>query len=332
MRVNRRFIIFSISLFGAAITSVLSGGEYLSAQTALEGHTDYVQYVAFFPDGKTLLSGAEDNTIRLWDVVNERELSIWQKTPEFDAAPSTRILRLSDDGLLLARAGAAQGSAELWDVKKVARIRTIQAHQRPVTGIAISGDGTVLVTFSEDECKVWDATKGKQLLSLKAPNLYSFRAAAVTSDGKVFSVATSDKKISLFDISSGKQLSGFDGGPGQIHSLSFSSDGKLLASGSDGTPDITVHVWNLVDNSLIEGVLGSDQYAHSVAFSHDAHFLASGGLTVRVWDMTNHKLINEFNGHEGPVTSVAFSPDGSVLASGSEDKRVGLWKITSSNK
>ena len=40
----------------------------------LEGHSDAVNSVAFSPDGKTALSGSEDNTLRLWDLATGREI------------------------------------------------------------------------------------------------------------------------------------------------------------------------------------------------------------------------------------------------------------------
>src|SRR5262249_53743050 len=140
-------------LTAAVLLVALAAGDLAFAQTALQGHTDGVWYVAFLPDGKTLMSGAEDFTIRLWDVAEGRERAVWQKTPKFDPAPSTKILSLSGNGSVLARAGAAQGSADLWDVTRVTRIRTIQAHERLVDGIALSANGAVLVTFSQNECK-----------------------------------------------------------------------------------------------------------------------------------------------------------------------------------
>src|SRR5678816_2696018 len=77
---------------GAALLVVALFAQVAFAQKALRGHTDDVWFVAFLPDGKTIMSGAEDFTIRLWDAMEGRELKIWQAVPKFDPAPSTKIL------------------------------------------------------------------------------------------------------------------------------------------------------------------------------------------------------------------------------------------------
>jgi WD40 repeat protein len=263
-------------------------------QAALEGHTDDVYFVAFLPDGKTVLSGAEDASIRLWNAVEGTPAGVWQQVPKFGPAPSTKILALSGDGRLLARAGKEQGTVEVWDVAKVASVRVISAHQRPVYGVALSGDGSVLVSFSQDEVKVWNAATGKGLIGASAPINYAFRAAAVTRDGRTAAVSASDKTIALFDVASARQVARIEAGPGQLHALAFSPDGRLLASGSDGGPESSVKVWEVESQKPIEGVTGSPDYAKAVAFSPDGRSIAAAGMMIRVWNLDERQVTAEF--------------------------------------
>src|SRR6267154_611221 len=106
----------SHAITASAATLWLIVGTPASAQVSLQGHTDDVWFVAFMPDSKTVMSGSEDGSIRMWDATTGRESRIWQKRSVFDAsASSSHILSLSGDGKMLARAGPAQGSVELWD-------------------------------------------------------------------------------------------------------------------------------------------------------------------------------------------------------------------------
>ena len=217
------------------------------AEATLTGHTAEIRFLGFLPDGKTLLSGADDSSIRRWDTDTGMAVGFWQQVPKFDSAPSTVILSQSANGRLLARGGKGQGSVDIWDIDRVAMLRTFQAHQRPTVGVALSGDGTLLASFSQSDMRVWDAISGKTRFFVNAPNLYAFLALAVSADGRKVAASSSDKKIALFDVTTATQISQFDGGPGQLLALAFSPDGRYLASGSDGGDDQSLKVWDLTN-------------------------------------------------------------------------------------
>jgi WD40 repeat protein len=311
----------------ALLLSLYSSLHSAVAQGLLQEHGDRIAYVSFLADGKTLLAGSEDYTVSLWDVTQAQPPKMWQKLSPFKPGPSTKVLSLTSNGALLARAGTAQGSAEVWNVPKRLNIRTIAAHHKPVIGVAVSGDGSTLVTYCQDELKVWRVTTGKLLFGIGAPKLYSFRAAAASSDGKLIAVATSDKIVSLFSSVTGKLVHQFGAISGQLSALAFSPDAGLLAVAGDGDQGSNVHVWKVGDYSVVPDVLGPPQSAHSIAFSADGQLLAVGGVTVRVWDMGAKKVAQDYTDHERAVDSVAFSPDGAYLASGGEDWKVIVWKL-----
>jgi serine/threonine protein kinase len=103
------------------------------------------------------------------------------------------------------------------------------------------------------------------------------------------------------------------GGP--VWSVTFSPDGKFLASGSD---DTTVKVWDVGSWREVATLRGHQGWVFSVSFSPDGKFLASGDLdnTVKVWDVGSWREVATLRGHQGWVFSVSFSPDGKFLASG----------------
>ena len=109
-----------------------------------------------------------------------------------------------------------------------------------------------------------------------------------------------------------------------VTAVSFSPDGKTLASGSW---DKTVRVWDLAAGKELQR-LSHDSYVTTVSFSPDGKTFASGSedKTVRVWDLATGKELHRLS-HDSPVTEVSFSPDGKTLASGSEDTvRLWLWQ------
>ncbi|NEQ67280.1 MAG: hypothetical protein F6K21_17585 [Symploca sp. SIO2D2] len=124
-----------------------------------------------------------------------------------------------------------------------------------------------------------------------------------------------------------RERNSFEGHKDSVTSVSFSPDGKLIASGS---ADNTVKLWS-VDGKEIATFEGHKDKITSIAFSPDSQMVVSGSADniMKLWkpEGKEGKEIASFQGHKDIITSISFSPNGQMVASGSVDKTVTLWNL-----
>ncbi|NEP24933.1 AAA-like domain-containing protein [Moorena sp. SIO3I6] len=247
-------------------------------------------------------------------------------------------VRFSPDGNMLAT--PLGETVRLFDLQGK-QLALLKGHQQPVTIIRFSPDGNMLATASdgtiliegktEDKTvRVWDL-QGNQLAVLRGHQGW-VRSVSFSRDGKMLATASHDNPLTedkiedttvrVWDLQ-GNQLAVLRGHQDWVNSISFSPDGKTLATASH---DKTARVWDLQGNSLAV-LRGHQSSVSSVSFSRDGKTLATASWnTVRVWDLQSNPLAL-LRGHQDSVTSVSFSRDGKMLATASNDKTVRLWDL-----
>ncbi|MFQ5779914.1 MAG: WD40 repeat domain-containing protein, partial [Nitrospiria bacterium] len=119
------------------------GGSFIQKKVSLEGHGDIIRSVAFSPDGKLLVTGSYDKTVRIWDLETGR--AIFSMThPNL-----VRAVAVSPDGKIVA-SGNYNKTADLWDVETGKR-KAVLGHSKLVRAVAFSPDGKVLASGSSDK-------------------------------------------------------------------------------------------------------------------------------------------------------------------------------------
>ncbi|CAG7845863.1 Uncharacterized WD repeat-containing protein alr2800, partial [Serendipita indica DSM 11827] len=308
----------------------------------LRGHTGSVNAVAFSPDGRRVVSGSDDRTVRLWDVETGAQIG----SPLEGHTDYVRSVAFSPDGQRIV-SGSDDRTVRLWDVETGAQIGSpLEGHTHYVRSVAFSPDGQRIVSGSDDRTvRLWDVETGAQIGSPLEGHTHYVRSVAFSPDGQRIVSGSDDRTVRLWDVETGAQIgSPLEGHTGSVNSVAFSPDGQRIVSGSS---DRTVRLWDVETGAQIgsplEGHTGWKR-AHrldprlkdiqaavmSVAFSPDGQRIVSGSSdrTVRLWDVeTGAQIGSPLEGHTDSVRSVAFSPDGQRIVSGSDDRTVRLWDV-----
>ena len=200
-------------------------------------------------------------------------------------------------------------------------------HDRQVNSVAVSGDGQLIASGSDDKTiNIWSGTTGALLRTLEG-HTKGIKSLAFAADGSTLVSGSDDKTIKVWNASTGEQLRSLEGHTKGVNSVAIAPDGRTLVSGSD---DHTVMVWDWLDWELKAILEEHTKGVNSVAIALDGRTIVSGSddQTVMVWDWQTLEMKANLAGHEKEVNSVAIAPDGRTIVSGSDDRTVRVWDWT----
>lgn len=339
----------------ARVWDITTGGMIGSfANDSAEG-SNIASNVAFHPDGQyiAVAEGGPEGTVTLWDIQSKELID----TNPFSGYVTSLSFEPSGETLAV----AVEETVQFWPMSGESSPGQIFGHDGYIAEIGFSPDGDRLVTIGFDALvKIWDSDSKTlvrefqysgpaQTVDISKDN--DLVASATYNDTQFFSPANGQQlaqvdsqvnvefspvedlvalgwhSVEMWDIPAGSRAATIGASPSSDDTVAFSSDGTLLAIGTNSS----VVVWDVVNDRRLQTLSGSNGRIESTDISADGSLVAAAtdSGNVHVWFVDSGEQLQRIEAHSGRATSVAFNPEGTLVASGGADSRAIVWDVES---
>jgi WD40 repeat protein len=340
-----------------SLTNALSSIFLNGVVRGIGGHLAAVRGVAVSADGRYVLTGGDDATLRIWNIETGKEVKQFEPRGLHGQQPIIAVAFSNDGRFVLA--GRKDTSVAIWDVASGKEVRSFfMNYQRAITSVALSPDGRLILLGNTDKlARLWDVATGKEIRRL-AGRTSAVTSVAISPDGRLALTRSADI-AQIWEIATGNELrrlppgntaalaftpdsrrafiSGtfWDVDTGQqtpwlprvsVSSLEFSRDGRLALTANGQS---SARVWNVETGRQVRLLSGLSGGVRDATISSDGKsaFIAGNDGKTHIWDLSSGREIRSLIGHTGFVQSVALSRDGRLAITGSGDKTARVWDV-----
>ncbi len=310
-----------------------------------------VRTLAFHPGSQLLLSGSNPPALELWDVQVQPELTmltmpsaqdprraIGLSDPRLAASITTNgWVRIHDlelaapllewkahegwvaeivqlDATRLATCGEDKTIA-IWELATGKLIRRLQGHTDPVNGLVVLPDGRLCTSSWDNTFRLWNPNDGQCLATWPHPTEVA-RPIQLSPDGTRLLLCDGYGRMSLAELSEKGRLEPLMGGATSgigdwIRSLTFSPDGKFIASGHEQG---AVSIWDVTQRRFLRRFQAHEQgkAVTFVSYTPDGRYLLTTGEdnSRRMWDPATGREVFVWTSHNGVALCTFMSADG----------------------
>jgi WD40 repeat protein len=314
-----------LPVLGASTVALLSSlharGPFLAASALSPGRTGHigrVWAVAATPDGRRLVTGSEDGTVRIWDASNGREL-----LRPLAHTGEVFCVAISADGKWLVTGSGGQSVLKLWDVASGRELSWSGQCVSLIRSVTTTPDGKWVVAGNG---KIWDRASGGEIRTLY-PGPEDGTCVAVSPDGQRLAIGSLEGTARVWETASGRRTLTLKTYTGLVASVALTPDEKrIVTGGADGT-----RLWDAVSGRQLRKLEQYTEEVWAVAVTPNGQRIVTGEEhgTVRLWDATSGDELLTLKGHTGQVRCITGTPDGQRIITGADDGRARLWDVAS---
>ncbi len=229
--------------------------------------------------------------------------------------------------------GERSGAFSVFDFVKQEIVARVNAHLKPIFGMATISHKQELVTSSEDgTVAIWSLEDFKELYRLEI-STQTIRCIAVSPDEKEIAFGCKDGKIYVYDTEDYTQKAVLEDHTLGITSLAYHPEGYYLVSGSR---DAQLKIWDLPSYEMMKNIPAHLFGIYDIAFHPTLPLFATASQdkSIKLWDANDYKLYKILNiekigvGHSHSINKLAWSHDGKQLLSTGDDKTVMVWELS----
>ncbi len=303
----------------------------------LRGHAGNPFCVSASPDSCFIISGGDDNSIRMWRMPTADKDKLRTKIKDQGHFDKVKNCKVSPRGSFVVTAGGVEDCVlRLWDPQTGNQLRILgvevtpeivqreggrealgisQGHSHAINGLDISSDGTLIISASGDgTIKIWKSNLEFEIRTIRPYKGHSVWDCAVSPDISyiVSAGGPEDCVLSLWDTATGRKIKDLAGHTDGIYKCVVSPDGSVIISASR---DKTLKVWDPIAGKLLRSLEDHTAGVVSCAVSPDGNFIISisEDNTLKVWERLTYNLL--YTIEIGNPTDCAVTSDGAFIVS-----------------
>lgn len=287
---------------------------------ALIGHTGEVLAVAVSRSGSQALTGAEDRSLRLWDLTTGREVRRLGL-----AAVIVTATAISADGRLWLTGGDDRG-VRLWDASSGTVIALLQGHAASVSAVLFGPTARYAVSAASDgEVIVWDLPSGS-VIRRAAAGPGRLRSLALSRDGRYLLTAAEDARVRLWDVGNLAPVRSFGPMSASASAVAFSDVARrVVAVDARGA----LWSWQTASGALERrhDTPGPPPAQAAIDTDGTTALLAAASGEMILWDIATGHALWRGGAPSGRVTALGLAARATIGLAAGDDKRLLLWAL-----